>query len=496
MTNATTHSQALLIAISLALFGPLSASCSLQDQNAIRTDKGHVLEGDAKELEDLGSDRSRNRVDGEGVEDDSRAANESSASESSKPRESSENEASGPADSLSPSPTPTPEVSGQDKDGKIVPLEKRTIAVSGLALAQLVQRNGRGTVYTVGESPSIAREGVDCRSRAIVTKCSPVFAKLGLGDDDIVQIGGSRAMGGMLALTSKGEVWSWGRKNWSLLGYDVPGWESITPKKIPGLSGIVHIEVGITHVMAIAKDGTVWGWGTNQNGQLGFKSPATIITPVQIPFLKGVKKLALGEQFTLAILPTGEVVSFGSNFFGALGAGPRDSSLEGINDTPRVIAQLKDIRDVYAGHSFAAAVTKDDQVFVWGSNIGGALGDGTTIDRLEPVSIAALSGAIKLSIYASHGLALKRDGTVWSWGTCAKGCLGRDGGSTPARIPTLSNIVELVSSSYQYVHALDNSGNRFSWGRQLRANFGDANANNVGEVLIRVPTKYSNPPNL
>lgn len=34
MTNATTHSQALLIAISLALFGPLSASCSLQDQNA------------------------------------------------------------------------------------------------------------------------------------------------------------------------------------------------------------------------------------------------------------------------------------------------------------------------------------------------------------------------------------------------------------------------------------------------------------------------------
>jgi alpha-tubulin suppressor-like RCC1 family protein len=444
----------------------------------------HVLEGDVNDVEDLGRDRSPKKADVVADEADGRDANEFS-----------QDEAGGPADSLSPSPTPTAEVSGQEKDGKIVPLEKRTIAAADDALAQLVQRDGRGTVFTVGESPAIGREGVDCRLFGTINvKCSPVFAKVELGDDDIVQIGGGRNVGAILALTSKGEVWSWGRKPWHL-GYDVAGWESITPKKIPGLSGIVHLEVGSSHVMAIAKDGTVWGWGYNVNGQLGIKAPETIITPVQIPFLKGVKKLALGQFFTVALLPTGEVVSFGSNFYGALGAGPRDASGRAINDTPRVITQLKNIRDVYAGFWSAAAVTKDDQVYVWGSNATQVLGDGTNIDRLEPVPIAALTGAIKLTIGASNGLALKRDGSVWSWGTCTSGCLGREGGPAPAQIPNLTNIVELVAPSSYYAHALDNAGNRFSWGRQQKANFGDANASNVDEVRISVPTKYNNPPN-
>jgi hypothetical protein len=95
------------------------------------------------------------------------------------------------------------------------------------------------------------------------------------------------------------------------------------------LSGVSKIAAGERYSMALRTDGTVWGWGENNMGQLGDNSTTTRPTPVQVVgvggtgFLTGVEDISAGgaSNHTLALKPDGTLYGWGYNGDGQLGNG-------------------------------------------------------------------------------------------------------------------------------------------------------------------------------
>jgi len=129
---------------------------------------------------------------------------------------------------------------------------------------------------------------------------------------------------------------------------------------------------------------------------------------------------------------------------------------------------------VSAGSLHSAALTADGEVWAWGGNAFGQLGDGSVTTRLTPVSV--LTGVVSIAASERHTLAAKADGTVWSWGTAANGRLGNGGSSgnvqTPTQVSSLTNIVQ-VAAGREHSLVLKSDGTVWSFGSNADGQLGD-----------------------
>ncbi|MFO0593522.1 MAG: hypothetical protein U0441_38630 [Polyangiaceae bacterium] len=102
-----------------------------------------------------------------------------------------------------------------------------------------------------------------------------------VGLDDVIAVSANDHH--TMALKSDGTVWGWGENYYHQLGNDTVGDYSPTPVRALGIGGIVAVAAGDQHSMVLKSDGTVWGWGANDNGQLGDGETADAsATPVQV----------------------------------------------------------------------------------------------------------------------------------------------------------------------------------------------------------------------
>src|SRR5262249_43771899 len=125
------------------------------------------------------------------------------------------------------------------------------------------------------------------------------------------------------ALLTDGTVWTWGNADAGALGYATTAHNVTTPRQVPGLSGIVQIAMGASggDGYAVASDGSVWAWGPdNRFGQLGNGSLTGFISPALVHGLTGVVQLSAGATLeVLALKSDGTVWGWGLNQFGDLG---------------------------------------------------------------------------------------------------------------------------------------------------------------------------------
>jgi alpha-tubulin suppressor-like RCC1 family protein len=268
--------------------------------------------------------------------------------------------------------------------------------------------------------------------------------------------------GHSLALMADGTVQAWGG-NWS--GQLGDGTTTARKERVTvqGLTGAVALTVGLGHSLAVRQDGTVWAWGDNFDGQLGDGTKVQRRLPTQVPGLTGVVSVAAGEQFSLALKQDGTVWAWGANFNGQLGNGTKQPQL-----TPLQVPGLTRVTAIESGSHSSVVLRDDGTVWAWGFNSRGQLGDGEPSSaRLSPAPVQGLSKVVAVSMNSSHGMALREDGSVWTWGDNPFGALGNGtevgSFSPPRKVPGVQGVVALAAGSRHSV-VLRRDGTLWTWG--------------------------------
>ena len=240
---------------------------------------------------------------------------------------------------------------------------------------------------------------------------------------------------------------------------------------------------GGEHTLALKADGTVWAWGSNDEGQLGDGTTTMRSTPVQIALPGGVLATAVsaGERFSMALGADGFVYAWGYNGQGQLGKGTSSGNVA-ANWVPVKIASLSDVTAIQTGAYHAIALKAGD-VWTWGANWSRQLGrNGVAHDATPgPVAVPNFVGSSNIAVAADggHTVALRSDGAVFSWGANTSGQLGNGtSGIFPTPVTgvggsgTLTGVSSL-SAGRDYTLALLSSGGLVAWGANWAGQLGD-----------------------
>ena len=191
-----------------------------------------------------------------------------------------------------------------------------------------------------------------------------------------------------------------------------------------------------------------------------------------------------GESHTLTLTKNGTVWALGGNDYGQLGNG---TFLREVLE-PKRVNGLDSVIAVSAGSNHSVALKSDGTVWTWGFNRTGQLGNGTTEFSPTPNKVSGLSDVKAIATGGAHVVALKKDGTVWAWGGNQSGQLGNGTNfdcKRPAQIPGLSNVIAIVAGAYN-TSALKADGTVWSWGFNGAGQLG-----NGSNVKSNIPIQVS-----
>lgn len=350
-----------------------------------------------------------------------------------------------------------------------------------------------GVAAGYGHSCAIAEGGLKCWG-------DNTTSQLGTGDQvpsttPVQAIGLNSGVTAVAAGTSHtcavvdGGVQCWGDSGGGKLGTPA-GSDSSRPVSVVGLgpnSGASAVAVGTSHTCAIV-NGSVLCWGWNGDGQLGNGNNDPSTTPIAVlgPLDGHVVALAAAYHHTCAALDSGQMYCWGWNSYGQLGDGTSNNS----SSIPRLVASLPSgVSSIAAGgsydgftavsHTCAAAGT---DVRCWGANPFGQLGNGTTQDSANPVSVIGPTDTISVAAGGMFSCAMDHAQRVSCWGYDRSGALG-DGGF-PAHVlrptvsPALSGIGGVAAGALHACGIKD--GSAWCWGANGYGQLGNGTTTDAG----------------
>lgn len=266
--------------------------------------------------------------------------------------------------------------------------------------------------------------------------------------------------------------------------------------KAMAASDIRQVSAGNYHTLVLKMDGTVWSWGANSYGQLGDGTTSTKDTLVQVKGLENVVAIATGDYHSLALKSDNTLWAWGNNLNGKLGDGTQQNRLLPVQvKGPAGTGYLTDVIAVDAGTGHSVALKSDGTVWSWGYNSNGQLGDGTTTDSVYPVQVQDLTGIKQIAAGSFHTIALKDDETIWGWGLNKLGQLG-DATITDQLLPVLAKNpaditkpfggVQSISAAGNHSFAILADGGAWAWGQNQ---IGQLGIGAKGDSNVPVPVQ-------
>jgi alpha-tubulin suppressor-like RCC1 family protein len=357
---------------------------------------------------------------------------------------------------------------------------------------------GRSNVCHCG---ACATTDVDCvpnglrwvRADGTDGECVPAPIDLALGDQS------------SCLRWSDGRVSCWGDDCYGEIGdggesdcTDGPQY-SATPRLVLESTGgapfgdVVALSAGHHHVCALRRDGSVWCWGDNDQGELGNDSlDARSTVPVQVvtdsgDALSGIVAIAAGSDHSCGLDSAGNVFCWGDNSYQQLGV----TGISSRNVAAR-IASGTGFENLAAGgwHSCASRFDVDveaDRLYCWGRGTSGQLGSGATMDSDAPLLVfyesepeTGLAPTV-FGLGEAFSCSATAEPAVYCWGSNTGHALGDELSPTTAdgmNTATARQISVVVPVDHSRVAA----GGAFACARTVDATVFCWGANNVGQL--------------
>ena len=312
------------------------------------------------------------------------------------------------------------------------------------------------------------------------------------GVSSLASIGGGANW--FCGVTNAGGVKCWGAE----VGYDQTGNSGSTAGQVPTptlLNGtpahVTSVAMGDRSACGVTSTGKVYCWGDNSGNELGNTSlgTGTIVTPTLVPGLSGVQvtQVAVAVEAVFAVTSTGSLYAWGSNMGGALGIGSSDNNV--YNAT---LVGLSNISAVSTYHDLApiTCAVANGGLYCWGRELNSGNMD------LSPTAVPGLtSGVTQVAIGLGGGglfICAIANNVVNCLGDNSLGTLG-DGTSTtrytPAPVVGLpSGTIAEITAGVFYACALMGDGTSYCWGANNVAALGNESHGTGYDALSPVVT--------
>ena len=364
-----------------------------------------------------------------------------------------------------------------------------TLAASTLGFTQIAQAtttgyglSGDGKIYAWGTNFNDELGG---GASAPTRTTAPMRVLLGAipAGARITQI--AAGWNGGYALASNGGVYSWGANVRGELGDGTTTNRNqpvaVNLAALPAGVHVTQLAAGELNAYALGSDGHVYAWGLGNDGEIGNGSTSDQHSPIAVtmsgmPAGVTFTQIASGAVTAYALGTDGHVYSWGYGLQGQLGNGGTAQQ-----DTPAAIsagaipAGVK-ITQAAGGQESGYALGDDGNVYAWGDNQFGDLGDGSNTASTVPVKVSAgdIPVGLKMNAIAggsSSGYALASNGRVYAWGNGGNGQLGNGAGSSTTS-PVLVAVGEIpadvtithISGGYHSAIALGTDDRVYGWG--------------------------------
>jgi alpha-tubulin suppressor-like RCC1 family protein len=331
----------------------------------------------------------------------------------------------------------------------------------GDGFSTAIDKNGRAWAWGANNGGQLGDDTTTNRFSPIsVQGAVKTFCKINAG-----AVFGST--GFVLALDKYGRAWSWGYNGVGQLGINSTTSQRTPVSVLGGVKTFCEISNGVNQPFALAidKNGRVWSWGVNGTGQLGNNTVISQRTPVSVVgAVKTFCKVSVGGFHSLAIDKNGRLWAWGNNSNGQLGNNTWGNS---VSTPVSVLGAIKTFCHIAGGNSQSVAIDKNGQAWGWGFNSSGANGDGGGSDNLTPVSVLGQKKTF-CKIASGNGVSLSIDnyGRLWAWGFNGNvqiGDLSSIPKRTPVRVCNNKTFCE-VKGGNNHVLAIEKNGQVWAWG--------------------------------
>lgn len=273
-----------------------------------------------------------------------------------------------------------------------------------------------------------------------------------------VDIGTLFAAKGTVTIT--GDLYRCGRNNSYQLADGTNISDSYTSSSIDKLGSISNANVlaaSSTTTAVITTNGNLYTWGTGTSGQLGLGSAITVSsTPALVS--SGWSKVACGYYHTVGIKTDGSLWTWGRNDYGQLGNGT--SGATNVT-TPTRIGTATDWKEVSCGQEASLAIKTNGTLWSWGRASRAQLGNGTTSPNVvTPTQVGTITTWRSISAGPWHTSATRTDNTRWAWGMNTSNRLGNTSlfpVTSPVQIGTTTDWKE-VSCGFEFTVGIKING--------------------------------------
>lgn len=278
---------------------------------------------------------------------------------------------------------------------------------------------------------------------------TPVAVAPGVVEPSVAFAGSGTAV----ALRNNGDVLTWGNNDSCLLGRALPGQPGKysgplrpDPNPVVVMHNAKAIATAGTTIAVLTAEGKVYSWGLTT---LPMASGYWVCDgPAPVPSLEGkvVTRIGLGQGVAVAVTDSGDLYCAGS-WLGCpanLTRNP-DSSFRASNAAVATFTRLSlpelngNVLDIRVGGQHTLVLTKDRRLYAFGSSQAGQLGDSRFTPRGSVSGVTpepVLTNVVSFAAGQAHSVAVKDDGTVWTWGRNGETFALCDGTTVDRRVPT------------------------------------------------------------